>query len=51
MIIDEILAFSEHCGFHHLLLQLMKATVLAESSYFINFHWAISFFVSVIVLI
>ena len=41
--IDEVGAFSQHCGFHQLLLsQLMKATVLAEASYFIHFHRALS---------
>ena len=35
-------AFSQHCGFH-ILQQLMKATVLAESScYFFNFHQTLS---------
>jgi len=40
MKINEIGAFCQHFGFisSRGRLQLMKATVLAESSYFVNFH-------------
>jgi hypothetical protein len=42
MKVDVLGAFSQHCGFN-LPLQLMRATLLAESSYyFINIHHPLS---------